>query len=195
MDEITKIKSVLTEQADQTGLPVFLESELAEFRNNYSMNSARTALAEYITENNIPFPMQEILYNDVVEKFLKLQATPLYNFLSTNTDVIIDKFNDYKYSVQDYCTDVVELGHYYNDISNYFHQETRLRCNGYNILSPLNTWENLEALKKFNWTFWREGVVQFIDQGKYREAFRLGAYVAAQFKPHVAKFIYDRFGA
>ena len=50
--------------------------------------------------------------------------------MSTNTDVIIDKFNDYKYSIHDYCTDVVELGHYYNDISNYFHQETRLRCNG-----------------------------------------------------------------
>ena len=195
MDEITKIKSILTNQADQTGLPVFLESELTEFRNNYSMNSARTALAEYIVENNIPFPIQEILYSDVVEKFLKLQATPLYNFLSTNTDIIIDKFNDYKYSVQDYCTDVVELGHYYNDISNYFHQETRLRCNGYDILSPLNTWENIEALKKFNWTFWREGIVQFIDQGKYREAFRLGAYTATQFKPHVAKFIYDRFGA
>ena len=127
MDEITKIKSILTEQADQTGLPVFLESELTEFRNNYSMDSARTALAEHIVEMRVPFPMQEILYNDVVEKFLKLQATPLYNFLSTNTDVIIDKFNDYKYSVQDYCTDVVELGHYYNDISNYFHQETRLR--------------------------------------------------------------------
>ena len=55
MDEITKIKSILTEQADQTGLPVFLESELTEFRNNYSMDSARTALAEYIVENKIKY--------------------------------------------------------------------------------------------------------------------------------------------
>ena len=102
MDEITKIKSILTEQADQTGLPIFSESELIEFRNNYSMVSARTALAEHIIEMRVPFPMQEVTKQDVIEKFLKLQATPLYNFLSTNTDVIIDKFNDYKYSIQDY---------------------------------------------------------------------------------------------
>ena len=29
-----------------------------------------------------------------------------------------------------------------------------------------------EKLVKFNWTFWREGIVKFISEGKYREAFR-----------------------
>ena len=38
-------------------------------------------------------------------------------------------------------------------------------------------------------------MVKYINKGKYREAFRLGAYVATQFKPKVAKYMYDRFNA
>jgi hypothetical protein len=38
-------------------------------------------------------------------------------------------------------------------------------------------------------------MVKFVDETKWREAFRLGAYVATQFKPTVAKYVYNRFNA
>ena len=41
-----------------------------------------------------------------------------------------------------------------------------------------------------NWTFWRFDL-NGINIDKMRESFRVGTYVATQFKPHVAKTIYD----
>jgi|TARA_Y100000310_G_scaffold7593_1_gene8305 hypothetical protein len=189
------IKNILKERSNENGLPVFTEDEWSSFKQNFSVTDGKHSLAEYIVENNIPFPLEKITKNDVIKKFNKLKSTPLSYLLTAPYTVPTDKFNDYEYSVQEYCKSVIELGHYYNDISNYFHQTNRLSCNGYNISSPLAMWKDEEKLKKFNWTFWREGIVKFISEGKYREAFRLGAYVATQFKPKVAKYIYDRFNA
>ena len=189
------IKNILKEHSDENGLPVFNPEQWSNFKQNFSVGDGKHAFAEYIVENNIPFPLQNITKQDVVSKFNKLKSFEIAKLLTTPSTTPTDKFNDYKYSVQEYCKTVIELGHYYNDISNYFHQTNRLSCNGYNISGPLIIWKDQEKLVKFNWTFWREGIVKFISEGKYREAFRLGAYVATQFKPKVAKYMYDRFNA
>jgi len=190
------ITRIYKEHGNASGLPVFTLAEWKTFLKQFPADLEKECLVNYITENNIPFPLQEISRKEIVSKFYKLKSCPLSNFLSPTPAAITDKFNDYKYQVSEYCKTVLELGHYYNNISNYFHQETRLRCDGYDTLSPLNTWKDAHALKKFNWTFWRPGdIIKKIDPGAYREAFRLGAYTATQFKPHVAKYMYDRFNA
>lgn len=190
-----EILKALENQATSSGLPVFSTSEWQEFKEHYEKKEAIEALAHYITENNIPFPFQEITENDVIEKFKKLKGMDHNKLLYGYTTDITDKFNDYKYSCQDYCKDVIDINHYYNDISNYFQQQNRLKCGGWSHNSPLDIWSSKEALKSLNWTFWRDGVVKHVNEGKYREAFRLGAYVATQFKPTVAKYIYNRFNA
>ena len=189
------IKNILKEHSNENGLPVFNPEQWSNFKQNFSVGDGKHAFAEYIVENNIPFPLQNITKQEVVSKFNKLRNIEIVKLLTIPETIPTDKFNDYEYSVQEYCKTVIELGHYYNDISNYFHQTNRLSCNGYNISGPLIIWKDQEKLVKFNWTFWRDGMVKYINKGKYREAFRLGAYTATQFKPHVAKFIYDRFGA
>lgn len=192
---VNEILKALGKQANPSGLPVFSASEWEEFKEQYEKKEAIEALAHYIVSNNIPFPFQEITENDVVDKFKKLKGMDHNKLLYGYTTDITDKFNDYKYSVQKYCKDVIDINHYYNDISNYFQQQNRLKCSGWAHKSPLDIWSSEEALKTLNWTFWRDGVVKFVDESKYREAFRLGAYVATQFKPTVAKYVYNRFNA
>ena len=191
----TDVRSVLEERATPSGLPVFTVDEWEDFKNRFEKNEAIDALAKYIVEKEVPFPLQVITEQTVTDKFLKLRSGDHNKFLYGYTTDITDKFNDYDYSVQKYCKDVVDLGHYYNDVSNYFHQENRLQCNGWKDPSPIAVWNDEEKLRKFNWTFWREGMVKFVDETKWREAFRLGAYVATQFKPTVAKYVYNRFNA
>ena len=191
----TDVRSVLEERATPSGLPVFSADEWEDFKSKFDKRDAIDALAKYIVENNIPYPLQVITQQTVIDKFLNLRSADHNKFLFGYTTDITDKFNDYEYSVQKYCKDVVDLSHYYNDISNYFHQTNRLQCGGWSHPSPLTLWQDEEKLRKFNWTFWREGMVKFVDETKWREAFRLGAYVATQFKPTVAKYVYNRFNA
>ncbi len=188
-------KEVLKSCSNNNGLPIFNEDAWLKFKKDFTVAEGKQAFSEYIVENDIPFPIQNITKHEVIKKFNKLKNTELVKLLTTTKQPPVDKFNDYEYSVQEYCKTIIELGHYYNNISNYFHQNNRLACNGYDIASPFAIWGETEKLLKFNWTFWRDGIVKFVNEGKYREAFRLGAYVATQFKPKVAKYMYDRFNA
>jgi len=185
-------KEVLKSCSNNNGLPIFNENAWLKFKKDFTVAEGKQAFSEYIVENDIPFPIQNITKHEVIKKFNKLKNTELVKLLTTTKQPPVDKFNDYEYSVQEYCKTIIELGHYYNNISNYFHQNNRLACNGYDIASPFAIWGETEKLLKFNWTFWRDGIVKFVNEGKYREAFRLGAYVATQFKPKVAKYMYDR---
>jgi glycosyltransferase involved in cell wall biosynthesis len=47
-----------------------------------------------------------------------------------------------------------------------------------------------------NWIFWRPGVMSGdLDEGSFRDSFRLGTYTATQFKPSVAKALYEKHDA
>ena len=65
-----------------------------------------------------------------------------------------------------------------------------MNCSSYGFESPLAIWNSKELLKKMNWIFWRLDT-DTINETNIRGSFRLGAYVATQFKPHVAKTVYD----
>ena len=116
------IKNILKEHSNENGLPVFDVKQWADFKQNFSVSDGKHAFAEYIVENNIPFPLQYITKQEVISKFNKLQNTEIVKLLTTPETTPTDKFNDYEYSIQKYCKDIIELGHYYNNISNYFHQ-------------------------------------------------------------------------
>jgi hypothetical protein len=89
---------------------------------------------------------------------------------------------------------MIQFGHHYNDVSNFFQQENRLACSSYGFPASLEIWKDPVYLKKMNYTFWRLGNTD-IGLDNWRESFRLGAYVATQFKPHVAKCIYQMTNA
>ena len=93
---------------------------------------------------------------------------------------------------------MIEASSQFNDISNAFHQDLRLDCGTWQFKSPKETWEKGTA--KEIWStlggLWR-GVNSRKDLSpeSYIEVIRLGTYIATQFKPVVAKTIYDMTNA
>ena len=182
--------------ADSNGLPIISSDKWSEMNQNYTKQDIKDALAEYITTHKPKFPFREIEENDVVDKFKKFCADDLSKMLITNLQSrdVLEKYDDYKYSFDQHGFGMIQFGHYYNDVSNYFQQENRLACGSYGFPAPLEIWKDPKYLKKMNYTFWRLGNTS-VGLHNWRGSFRLGAYVATQFKPHVAKCIYQMTNA
>lgn len=176
--------------ANSDGLPIIPTDTWKEMNDIYSKQEIKDALAYYIVNNHPKFPLREIEESDAVNKFHKLCKQNISDFILDKTDTVFEKYDDYKYSFKEYGIGVIQFGHYYNDISNYFQQVNRLSCGSYGFAAPLEIWKSEELLRKMNYTFWRLGNKE-IGLHNWRGSFRLGSYVATQFKPHVAKTIYD----
>jgi hypothetical protein len=82
------------------------------------------------------------------------------------------------------------MGNSYIDVSNYFNQKLRMECDVYGFRSAHHRWKTGEDLRTVFLALWRLGN-DHLDEYAFVVAFRLATYIATQFKPHVAKFIYD----
>ena len=90
----TGARSVLEERATPSGLPVFSADEWKDFKSKFEKSEAIDALAKYIVEKKVPFPLQQITEQTVTDKFLKLRSSDHNKFLYGYTTDITDKFND-----------------------------------------------------------------------------------------------------
>ena len=182
--------------ADSSGLPIIPSDRWAEMNQNYTKQDIKDALAEYIITYKPKFPFRKIEEKDVVDKFKKFCGDDLGRMLMTNLQSrdVLEKYDDYKYPFDQHGFGMIQFGHHYNDVSNFFQQENRLTCSSYGFPASLEIWKDPVYLKKMNYTFWRLGNTD-IGLDNWRESFRLGAYVATQFKPHVAKCIYQMTNA
>jgi hypothetical protein len=188
--KIDEIVNYLIKYADNDGIPYIVGDNWDEFNKQYSKQEIKDGFAEYVSRHSVMFPFREIPKDDVVFKFNNLRKTDFSEFIMTNTGNVVEKYSDYKYPFSKYGKFVISFGHYHNDISNYFQQRNRYDCSSYSFVSPNEYWYSPDLLNKMNWTFWRLDN-RGISKDKIRGSFRLGAYVATQFKPHVAKTIYD----
>ena len=191
-------QSVLTyiqTHIDSRGIPNISNSDWKQFIQLYSKEDIRDTLAEYITNNNIPFPSRVITKNELIDLFLQFRNTSMMGEYK-DFDVVLEKV-DYKYKYEDNPLGVIDKSHVYNSVSNYFQQENRMKCGSNQVSSPWDIWHNTEELKKMNWQFWRLGVIanRDINDSMFREGFRIGTYTATQFKPSVAKALYEKHDA
>jgi len=129
---------------------------------------------------------------------------------------VFEKYDDYEYPYSKYGLGLINGGSNFNKISNYFMQDLRLECSSYGHRAPKEVWENGDAyaIWKCLGPIWRginkvhpvkvtqtDGTIKEELKGGSLtgacivEAFRLGSYVATQFKPVVAKAIYDMTNA
>jgi hypothetical protein len=186
------VKDFINNRAElHTRIPNLSENDWKILNSQYSKEEIKKGLAEYISTASPLFPFRVIQEETVREKFISLCGENIDSFiLYPNKQDVVEKYNDYKYPYKQYGLGLIEFGHYYNDISNYFQQENRMSCPSYGFPSPLEIWKDQKLLEKMNWIFWRMGTTT-INATNIRGSFRLGAYVATQFKPHVAKVIYD----
>ena len=197
----------LKQYANENGLPIMDQQSFERITNDIGRDQFRLDLAEYIEKYRPKFPLKKITLDDVRTSFYDLQKQDISTYCNTNDNNVKEKYDDYKYNYKDYGLGVISAPSTYNSVSNYFHQELRLNCSSYSFKAPLDVWQNGNA--KDIWRclgpMWRginnmktvlvEGKEELrggqLSEASYMSAFRLGTYIATQFKPNVAKTIYQ----
>ena len=191
----------------ENGLPIMDQQSFEKITNDIGRDQFRLDLSEYIEKYRPKFPLKKITLDDVRTSFYDLQKQDISTYCNTNDNNVKEKYDDYKYNYKDYGLGVISAPSTYNSVSNYFHQELRLNCSSYSFKAPLDVWYNGTA--KDIWRclgpIWRginnmktvlvEGKEELrggkLSEASYMSAFRLGTYIATQFKPNVAKTIYQ----
>jgi len=200
-------------------LPILDNKTFESMNAEYGKEEMRKNLADYIATERPVFPLKEISEDNMRECFYNLK-----NF-NTNTICIpkeqvdkevFEKYDDYQYPYSKYGLGLINGPSTYNDVSNFFMQDLRLECGSYGFRAPKEVWENGDAyaIWKCLGPIWR-GIndvkltkIKDLDGNEteqllggqlndksYISAFRLGTYIATQFKPVVAKTIYDMTNA
>ena len=197
----------LKQYANENKLPIIDQIAFERITNDIGRDQFRLDLADYIEKYRPVFPLKKITLDDVRNSFHDLQKQDIGTYCNTNDNNVMEKYSDYKYNYKDYGLGVISAPSTYNNVSNYFHQELRLNCSSYSFKAPLDVWYNGTA--KDIWRclgpIWRginnmktvlvEGKEELrggqLSEASYLSAFRLGTYIATQFKPNVAKTIYQ----
>lgn len=181
--------------SDARGIPNISNTDWRQFINQYPKEDIKQSLTEYITKNNLPFPTKIINKVDFIDLFTKFASTSMLSEYK-DVDVVLEKF-DYRYKYSDKPLGVIEKSHAYNSVSNYFQQLNRMKCGSNLVDSPWHIWNDANKLNKMNWHFWRMGALgnSDINDSTFRSAFRIGTYTATQFKPSVAKALYEKHSA
>lgn len=180
---------------DKRGIPFVKNQAWLQFINQYGKDEIKEALTEYITSNSVPFPLKEITQQEFEDNFLKLCRTSMLSMYK-DFDTVSEK-NPYKYKYEDKPLGVLDKSHAYNHSSNYFQQANRMKCGSNQVDSPWEIWHTKHKLNRMNWHFWRAGALGKSDlcDSTFRSAFRIGTYTATQFKPNVAKALYEKHKA
>jgi len=189
------ITTFLEKHKDDRGIPYIPNKVWKDFIQRYDKKDIRESLSDYIFNNKIPFPSKQISYVEMADLFLKFCRTSMKDQYKY-PDNVFERI-DYKYKYSDKPLGVIDKSHVYNSVSNYFHQENRMRCGSNLVSSPWDIWHDIDKLNNMNWHFWRLGALgnSNIDASAFRSAFRIGTYTATQFKPSVAKALYEKHGA
>ena len=195
-------------------LPIMDQQTFERKTNEIGKEQFRLHLAEYIAKHRPKFPLKEISYEVMRQAFKGLQKQDVWEYVKPLEQLeknVKEKYDDYKYNFKEHGLGIIDAPSIYNDVSNYFHQELRLNCSSYSFKSPLDVWYNGTA--KDIWRclgpIWRgiNGMKPVMVDGKeelrggklddksYVSAFRLQTYIATQFKPNVAKTIYQMTNA
>lgn len=208
-DTLTKNKDVweYLDKRAVDGVPILNSGEFQYVTNTWGKEAFRETLSIYIAEGNSEYPLKKISKDTMIHTFKRLQKARYDNYIYTAEDYdveVLEKFEDYKYSYKEYGLGIIDTQRTFNDASDYFMKPLRLACSSYGFKSPIEVWTKGSA--KEIWrsigAIWRGINDCFFDEnGKctggalpaesYIAAFRLGTYVATQFKPIVAKVIYE----
>jgi hypothetical protein len=180
---------------DCRGIPSIQNGQWWTLTSRWSQDQIRAALADYIVDSGVPFPLKTMELQDLEELFRKFCITSqLGEYKDFGT---VHERVDYRYPYSANPLGVIDKSHVFNPVSNYFQQENRMRCGSNSADSPWSIWHSREKLGKMNWHFWRKGALgkSHIGDSTFRSAFRIGTYTATQFKPSVAKALYEKHNA
>tara|TARA_Y100000034_G_scaffold64850_1_gene78492 strand:- start:1080 stop:2447 length:1368 start_codon:yes stop_codon:yes gene_type:complete len=197
-----KIKQVLADHAGDGGLPVFGEDEWIDFTGGYKTDRqemVKDALAEYIVENRPDYPYREISEEKAEKSFRRLLGSAEHLKIEKgDRKVEIRGEHQLKYNFDSCGLYAIQMGHSNNAVSDYFHNSNRVKCQSHDQKNPVEIWNNgdVKQVKSLIAGIFRM-TREFTDltAETYRKVCRLGAYEATQFRPSVAKFLYEAYSA
>ena len=191
------ILDYLRSHSDDRGIPHIINSEWNIFKTQHDKTDIKDSLAEYIVSNAIAFPTKQITYGNFVDLFNRFRNTSMLGEYLDCAHIPVFERADYKYKFSQNPLGVIDKSHVFNSVSNYFQQENRMKCGSNLVDSPWDIWHSKDKLAKMNWHFWRSGALGKSDvcEATFRSAFRIGTYTATQFKPSVAKALYEKHNA
>ena len=136
---------------------------------------------------SMPFPFRRITLEQATEDFKKLR------YLNTKDMEEPGPWltgYDYKYKQMPLAVGKDNTGLL---SSNYFHQRHRYNCDNNTRNAAFRAWGTRKTRREIFKPLWTMEMTQ-VTPREVRSCGALRTYVAAQFRPSVAKYIYDRFG-
>ncbi len=183
---------LLKNSVDHTGLPVMNSSQFIATTEKYGKEEFRKVLAEFITKEKPPYPLKKFNQEKVVQNFRKLQKADYTNYIDKSGKEVLEKYDDYSYPYSKYGLGVIDAPSTFNYVSDSFMNDLRMACGSYGFKSPIERWNDGDNIWGAFGPIWR-GVndSKSLIPETYTMAFRLGTYIATQFKPIVAKAFYE----
>jgi hypothetical protein len=162
------------------------KKEWAYIKETFDRPDIQETLVEILKDYELP--TQELTIKDAYKDFMKLKGIQWPDYLKESEWYAR---SEYKWPLTKKIIRRINRG---NDASNYFQQYNRWSVDGTISPGPVRTWGN----PKFMYTllgslFTLE--VEKVDRGTLRSCIGLRKYICSQFKPNVAKSIYDMFKA
>jgi len=162
------------------------EIDWSNIKKTYEKEEIKLAISDVIKD--LPLPYAVISYDEVVQDFLNLKHLDSFTLGKQG-----DWFSRYDYD-RPFSQNIIGTSRIGNNCSNYFHQVNRWKCNSINSPSPERTWDT----EKFRLTLlnglWTQKAKR-IDNSVLRSCIALRKYIASQFRPSSAKFVYETFQA
>jgi len=191
---MNELYDILKASADQTGLPIINSSQFISLTEKYGKIEFRNVLAKYVAKEKPAYPLRKFNVEKVIKVFHKLQKTDWIDYIDSSGNEIIEKYDDFIYPYNEYGLGVIDGPTTFNYTSDYFMHDLRMSCGSYGYLSPAQVWAS--GNEKKIWAsiggLWRGvNTPKDISARSIVEVLRLGTYIATQFKPIVAKVIYE----
>jgi hypothetical protein len=141
-----------------------------------------------------PLPLREMTYTSARQDYMKLKGVR-WNELLVEGDWFPRKSENLQYPI-DYQGKMMYIKRYTigNRASDFFHQYNRWLVDGSQGPGPVTTWNNLKFMKTLMGPYFTLGLEE-VNEKTLRTCLSLRKYTASQFKPSVAKAIYDFFKA
>ena len=196
------IRKILLEHSqNEYGVPFFTPEEWQSFciehqTEGESKSGIDKILPEFqkiINEQSSSLPIRNITQDEMIKSFHSLCLyNPSSAIIPFTPEEISDKFEDNNYRI----SRLIKCHSAYNAASNYFQIQNRYKCGHHTVQSSKDRWfsDDYNTLKKLLVYLWRSPKDP-LDISKYMAMFRLNGYVATQFKPTVAKFVYETYNA
>ncbi len=162
------------------------EHAFTSLKEKYAKEELSHSLSYIIVNDNIKLPLKAITLQEALRTQVELSKleTSIKEGMYSSRYLSSDKFSGLYF----------DESNKYNIASDYFHQENRYKCDSINSPSPYRTFHEVKfAASMCNALFTLKE--KEVNSKSLHHCLALRKYIASQFKPSVAKAIYDYYHA